>query len=126
MENKLRGSRPQWSRWQPLIKTSPSGKTLFVCLVCGRVTAAPADCAGSLDRSESKFRDEIDARLHGRQDLRTCSEIERHINDNIVAHLPDNLVLSWAENKLLPIAEQNCANCHGYGCQDCLGKGRRW
>jgi hypothetical protein len=29
------------SRWRELYATSPSGKTLFVCLVCGRVSPTP-------------------------------------------------------------------------------------
>jgi hypothetical protein len=28
-------------RWEPIVRTSPSGKTLFVCLVCGRVSQTP-------------------------------------------------------------------------------------
>lgn len=29
------------SRWIPLYATSPSGKTLFVCLMCGRISPTP-------------------------------------------------------------------------------------
>jgi len=29
------------SRWTPLYATSPSGKTLFVCRMCGRITPLP-------------------------------------------------------------------------------------
>ena len=29
------------SRWVPLVATSPSGKTLFVCRMCGRMSPTP-------------------------------------------------------------------------------------
>jgi hypothetical protein len=39
------------SRWAPIVATSPSGKTQFVCLVCGRISQAPdKQCSGTVLR----------------------------------------------------------------------------
>lgn len=53
-------------RWVQLFKTSPSGKTLFVCRGCGRVTPAPTPCTQKPELPEWHH-------YHGL----TCDEIEQ-------------------------------------------------
>lgn len=46
------------SRWRILTKTSPSGKTLFVCLSCGRVTPGPTpNCPEPVKMWNNAMRD---------------------------------------------------------------------
>src|SRR5690606_34946167 len=106
--------------WAPILVTTPSGKMIFVCLICGRRSVAPGECPSNADGK-------LDVRLVAEiPDEKTCSGIERAINDRIATSLARHLRLDWADNKLLPIEQRACGICHGYGCQACLGKGRYW
>jgi hypothetical protein len=69
-------------RWIQLITTSPSGKTLFVCRSCGRVTPGPSAC---------KDKPEIPAwhKYHGL----TCEEIEEREKDQILHPILKNAVV---------------------------------
>ena len=120
MPNEL--SKPTWSRWAPIVRTSPSGKTLFVCLVCGDLTPGPTkECP----RKDEKPH--LDPRLESHiGEAVSCHDVEAHINEEITKNLPDHLTLDWNENKLRGVMQRYCGSCHGYGCQACLGIGRRW
>lgn len=123
MKNRSPENVPHWSRWQRILAESPSGKSLFVCLVCGSKTPAPTtECPrGDADRDRlSRVDHRIDLVLP--VDVRTCSGIERHINGNIAKYILGTLLLDVAEQKLLHPRERECVNCHGYGCQECLGE----
>jgi hypothetical protein len=116
-------SKPRWSRWAPIVKTTPSGKTQFVCLVCGNISMAPM-----LECSPSTHKSVLDCRLRDRFDSAyvTCSRVEEHINTERQKRMPEHLVLDWHENKLRSETNKYCELCHGYGCQHCIGKGTRW
>lgn len=44
---------PVWSRWRAILKTSPSGNRLFVCLSCGRISKTPDKrCSTNADPDE--------------------------------------------------------------------------
>lgn len=106
----------------PLVRTSPSGKVLFVCLVCGDVTPSPTSDCPRTDNPP-----DLDVRLIERFGSRwkSCAEVESLINSTIQRYLPEHLLLDWAENKLRSEIDRYCGTCHGYGCQVCLGKGGR-
>lgn len=108
------GSKPKWKRWVPIIKTTPSGKTLFVCLVCGETGPIPVlKCVESHDtRGQPVYKD--------------CHTLEEQINGTIETSLDEPLFLEWAESQLRPNLERNCEYCRGYGCQVCMGSGKRW
>jgi hypothetical protein len=110
---------PKWRRWMPLAVTSPTGKTLFVCLVCGTITPAPnIECSPHLPQGVGP----LDVRLD--QELHSCADVERYLNQEIEKNLDPRLLLDWAENQLLPYPERRCSFCHGHGCQVCVGRGR--
>ena len=114
--------KPKWGRWAQIVRTTPTGKTLFVCLVCGDMTPAPQRQCPPKDH-----RANLDPRLEaGLGDGNACHEIEERINAAIEQNLQDHLILDWNENRLRGILQRYCENCHGYGCQICLGKGTRW
>lgn len=115
---------PKWQRWMPIVMTTRSGKTLFVCLVCGVITPAPNRECGPESKLRSPERG-VDPRIAALPGLRNCSDVEWYINEQIAEHLEDELLLPWAEDQLRPIGERRCSFCRGYGCQECIGKGRR-
>lgn len=119
MESASNKRAPPWRRWMPLVRTSPSGKTLFVCLVCGEVTPAPNQ------RCRPAEAMQLDPRLlQSYPDAWECSDIEQFINGVIDRGIPDELRLDWAENQLEVFEARHCGFCHGYGCQVCVGRGR--
>lgn len=65
------------SRWIPLLGTTPSGKTLFVCSVCGRVTPAPTtEC---IEPPQFPTWDERSGR--------SCKEVEDEIRGPVLTTL---------------------------------------
>lgn len=69
-------------RWIQLFKTSPSGKTLFVCRVCGRVTPAPTPCTEKPELPDWH-------KYHGL----TCEEIEKKERDSFLHPILMNAVV---------------------------------
>lgn len=125
METESKRKTPTWSRWRPILHTTPSGKALFVCLVCGQLTPAPGrDCPPERKLPGGASLG-LDPRLPTelKQLKPTCRDLERYIDSQIEKHVHDKLVLDWTENKLKPPEERNCHFCYGYGCQACFGKG---
>jgi hypothetical protein len=123
--------KPQrWSRWLQLVVTSPSGKMMFVCVVCGDVTPIPLlDChavpgGSTLLPIQRLSRDPRYVTTW--PNALTCRELEAKINENIDKHTAERWDLDAVENKLRPLLQHTCVYCHGYGCQSCLGKGTRW
>jgi hypothetical protein len=134
---------PRWSRWVPICEVSPSGKTLFVCLVCGDTSPAPGKCP----RRERRLDDRIISALN---DLRVnqgktlpsdfqlvlpesysvsemlCEDVELLINHRRDKFFPEDLLLEETNNKLRAPMSRRCRVCHGYGCQVCLGNGLGW
>lgn len=54
----LNGSKAPTGRWRILAETSPSGKTLFVCLSCGdRVPSPSANCLRKVRHQDGVFRE---------------------------------------------------------------------
>lgn len=92
-----------YTRWRRLARTSPSGKTQFVCLICGVVTAVPMkDCpvwkSGSM--------------------LVSCENTEARINTQI--RVNEQLMPLLVSHRLsAPV----CAECRGFGCACCQGSG---
>lgn len=125
MANVLHESKPSWDRWAQLIQTTPSGKTLFVCMVCGTVSPGPTVECRPKDALEGRrsLSSELKLAMPG---VRTCSEVERHINERIDENRPEHLRLDIEENKLRSTRARYCDSCHGFGCQVCLGLCRRW
>lgn len=127
MANVLHENKQDWSRWMPIVMTSPSGKVLFVCVVCGTISPGPTKECRVKDALVGRRSLESDETLQRRASgVRTCSEVERHINLSIANHRPDHLQLDIEENKLRSHRNKYCDTCRGYGCQVCLGKGRQW
>lgn len=48
-------SIPPTSRWVRIERTSPSGKSLFVCTVCGRMSVAPDKTCHTLEDPEESW-----------------------------------------------------------------------
>lgn len=69
-------------RWIQIFKTSPSGKTLFVCRGCGRVTPAPGPCSEKPELPDWH-------RYHGL----SCEEIERKEEDSFLHPILMNAVV---------------------------------
>lgn len=69
-------------RWIQLVKTSPSGKTLFVCSACGRVTPGPNACKDKPELPEWH-------KYHGL----TCMEIEEREKDRVLHPILKNAVV---------------------------------
>ena len=114
---------PRWTRWSPLVQTSPSGKILFVCLVCGTVSVSPNNtCTRDPEKENRGLDPHVMQAFPG---VESCTDIERCINEEIEKSIADKLVLDWAEDQLLPFMYRNCPHCRGYGCQVCAGKGKR-
>lgn len=57
------------SRWFKLVKTSPSGKTLFVCLICGRESIAPDKRCPETAVTCGPYRRVIDCEMEERLSL---------------------------------------------------------
>src|SRR4051794_18684193 len=98
--------RPQlWSRWMPLVITSNSGKTMFVCLICGEVTPLPfLDCHKPVGGSGSTLlpaqRLKRDPRYTATwPDSQTCREIESRINETINRTTADRWNLDAVEDR---------------------------
>jgi hypothetical protein len=110
----------EWSRWAPLTLSSPSGKQMFVCLVCGSQTPAPSkDCTPLED-----FGRNDGVRLFG-MSLKTCRAVEERVQ-MLSRHTPADRRIAYAENRLREGRKQYCENCFGYGCNYCFGTGYRW
>ena len=112
---------PKWSRWHPITKTTPSGKTMFVCLVCGKQAVAPSKyCSDSVA---------IPPNLGGRllnlgeeTDFRApCEVIEERVNAQRLFRATKQKRLDAAE--LLLKSPPACRCCMGWGCNVCGGKG---
>lgn len=69
-------------RWIQLVTTSPSGKTLFVCSVCGRVTPGPTACKDKPELPEGH-------KYHGL----TCMEVEEREKDRVLHPILKNAVV---------------------------------
>ena len=100
----------EWSRWQPLVAVSPSGKTIFVCVICGQRGTSPGKCSSVLDYKRVG-------------QWMTCEEIEKDIIETQRRSLTPARKAMAAENYLQPTEEQWCRMCHGWGCQVCGGTG---
>jgi hypothetical protein len=125
MSNESRKKRPRWTRWMPIAQTSPSGKVLFVCLVCGDITPGPNNHCRR--RHASEVERPLDPQVAlVLPEAKTCSAVEDGINAEIEKNIADKLLLEWAENELEPFMDRNCSYCHGWGCHICVGRGKRW
>lgn len=49
----MQGMRTRWVR---LVATSPSGKTLYVCTVCGRLSSTPDKACKTIEDPEEKWQ----------------------------------------------------------------------
>lgn len=124
MPNESNRRTPRWTRWAPLVQTTPSGKVLFVCLVCGHSTPAPNNHCRPY--AEREGRRSLDPKvLEAFPGVEDCSGIEDCINAEIEKNIEGHLVLDWAEDKLNHYMDRKCPYCFGYGCQVCIGRGKR-
>lgn len=126
MPNESQAKLPKWARWVEIIRVTPSGKTMFVCLVCGRSTPSPDKTCPAVpypDEGKHRFQHFVEVEF---PEVGTCQEIERIINRKIASRREDQLVLDYTENRLREWMERYCENCRGYGCQVCFGAGHDW
>src|SRR5262245_18400225 len=115
MANQSQKKKPGWTRWMPIVRSTTSGKILFVCLVCGKLTPAPYYCL-------IVEQGHVDPRLAQMfPGVRECDEIENLINAHSEKNLNQGLYLHWAEDQLRPFEKRHCPHCRGYGCQVCGG-----
>lgn len=114
----------------PLVVTSPSGKTMFVCLVCGDKTSIPLrECQRVKGGSTLLPTQREDRGLRYKStwpDALTCRQIEERINETIQKQIDEKLILDVIEDDLREPVDRKCEACRGYGCHICLGRGRRW
>lgn len=127
MQNEPKKNTPRWRRWTPIGIVSPSGKTLFICLICGRMTPAPDENCNLEQRGKNLWGKAPNLRPGLFKTLRpgfipaSCAEIEMNINARLRSNIADDLRLDAAENELRSLGTRRCSTCHGYGCHVCAG-----
>lgn len=112
---------PPYSRWHILSKVSPSGKAMFVCLVCGMETVAP----GKKCLNEVKILNNC-----GFEPVAgpTPVYVEAACHD-VEAAIVRNRTLALIEHRKMDLAElalkrrKPCCSCLGWGCNACGGWG---
>jgi hypothetical protein len=130
-----------YSRWKRLAATSPSGKTLFVCMICGHVTPAPGACPapnGRWDLPDLVRGYVAVSQLQGTSavapdgQLRmatppvsamTCAMVEQAIIEQLRAGSGPRLQELRFKHLERVVRQQpsTCLECHDYGCALCLG-----
>lgn len=98
-----------YSRWMEIIATTPSGKTQFVCRICGAKTIAP-------DKKCAKPFTAETLGGHGDSYDYECHVVEEAICRRMARN--EELVLARTQNELLGITQ--CVYCYGAGCQVCM------
>lgn len=90
-------------RWRLLKKTSPSGKSLFVCLVCGRVTPIPDKACPYFEQAGKivKCEEEEISRVHEKKKSKKERDPYEKVNIVHLAHsileLEDERILKELE-----------------------------
>lgn len=86
------------SRWAELYKTTPSGKTLFVCRCCGRITPVPdRSCPAPPEVDANKYAiacemfDEIEAACIAAGDVKPPPHTVLHVGESRAG----DMYLSW-------------------------------
>ena len=106
---------PIWSRWHILSKVSPSGKTMFVCLICGREDIAPRrECTPFKSGINSPSATTLPINVN-------CHKLEEHINTERSLRFDRIKQLYLAEFTLKGL--KLCEFCIGWGCNVCGGIG---
>lgn len=117
-EQGSKGKLRPWSRWQQLASVSPSGKTLFVCTVCGRSSPTPDLRCSKRVKVLNTFtltKPGDDPYIEV-----TCAFIENKVREQISKGADR---LKYRQLELKVTQPRYCTQCMGWGCVACGGAG---
>lgn len=107
----------KYSRWRRILKKTSSGRTMFVCLICGNCSDRPAQKCQS-EPSKITHNNLDDSRRPATNQLPPCDVVEYRINKSIREHV------KYGPMRLdMILTERTCQDCHGWGCGTCHGTG---
>jgi hypothetical protein len=96
-----------YNRWTTIVATTPSGKTQFVCRICGRMSPIPDNtCPEGFKHTTL-----------GNAYTYRCEDVEKAIHKKMAHEAPE--LLMW-RNELALMGKMRCGECHGAGCQACV------